>query len=99
VSARIEEGTRFTAAGDGLSADLDGETVLLDLPSGHYYGLDRMGSRIWGMVRDSLTFGEMRDAVVREYDVTPERCEEDLRAFLTQLCEKGLIVPQGPSER
>jgi hypothetical protein len=34
---------------------------------------------------------DLRDAITREYDVEPERCETDVLGFLRQLALKGLI--------
>jgi hypothetical protein len=76
---------------DQVSSDLAGETVLLNMQSAMYYGLDQVGSRIWELVRVPIRVSDLRDAIVREYDVDPERCEEDVLGFLRELSAKGLI--------
>jgi len=79
------------AAKDQVSSDLAGETVLLSMQSAMYYGLDQVGSRIWELVREPIRVSDIRDAIEREYDVDPERCEEDVLGFLRELAAKGLI--------
>jgi len=68
-----------------------GETVLLSMESAMYYGLDQVGSRIWELVREPIRVSDLRDAITREYDVEPERCEADVLGFLRELADKGLI--------
>jgi hypothetical protein len=78
--------------------DLADEAVLLDLESGVYYGLDPVGARIWQLVQAPTTVGAVREAIVAEFDVAPERCERDLLALLRDLARAGLLdVRDGPT--
>lgn len=79
------------AAKDQVSCDLSGEAVILNLKSGVYYGLDTVGARIWNLIQEPTTVGEVRDVLVREYEVEPERCERDLLALLEKLADAGLV--------
>ncbi len=76
---------------DQVSADLSGEAAILNLKNGIYYGLDNVGARIWSLVQEPRAVSEIRDTIVQEYDVGPERCETDLIALLEELLSKGLI--------
>lgn len=71
--------------------DLAGESVILNLKNGMYYGLDALGSRIWTLLQQPQPVVALRDAIVAEYDVDAERCERDLLALLTNLAEVQLI--------
>jgi hypothetical protein len=79
------------ASPDQVSSDLAGEIVMLNLASGTYYGLDEVGARIWNLVQQPTPVGAVRDAILDEYDVEPERCERDLLALLADLDKAGLI--------
>lgn len=79
------------AAKEQVSCDLAGESVILDLKSGVYYGLDPVGARIWALIQEPRTVDEVRDAILREYEVEPDRCERDLLALLEKLETEGLI--------
>ena len=74
-----------------VSSDLAGEVVMLNLKNGTYYGLDEVGARIWGLIQQPRAVGAVRDAILEEYDVEPERCERDLLALLGELRDNGLI--------
>ncbi len=79
------------AAAHQISSDLAGETVILNLDSSVYYGLDSVGTRIWNLLQQPRTVGEIRDVLVADYDVEPERAERDLIALLQKLNEVGLV--------
>lgn len=78
-----------------VSSDLGGEAAILDLEGGVYYGLDEVGARIWEMIQEPRPASEVRDALLEEYDVEPERCERDLLALLERLAEGRLIEVVG----
>lgn len=90
-NSEISTDSIVVATKDQVSSDLAGETVLLSMQSAMYYGLDEVASRIWELVREPTRVSEVRDAITREYDVDPERCEADVLAFLRELADKGLI--------
>ena len=74
-----------------LSADLDGEVVMINLNKGVYYGLEGVGSRVWELVQERRTLREMREEILTEYDVEPRRLEQDLQAVLGKMVDQGLI--------
>lgn len=79
------------AAEHHASCDLAGEAVILNLDSGLYYGLEAVGARVWDLIRDPIRVGELRDALLDEYDVSPSVCEADLLGVLGELRAAGLI--------
>ena len=79
------------AAKDQVSSDLGGEVAILDLKAGVYYGLDAVGARIWSLIQEPRTVNEIRNILLEEYEVEPERCERDLLVLLQRLAEEGLI--------
>jgi hypothetical protein len=79
------------AAKDQVSSDLGGEVAILDLKAGVYYGLDAVGARIWSLIQEPRTVNEIRDILLEEYEVEPERCERDLLALLRRLADEGII--------
>ena len=79
------------AAPDQVSSDLSGEAVILNLATGVYYGLDEVGARIWSLIQQPSAVSALRDTIVGEYDVEPERCERDLLALLADLEAARLV--------
>lgn len=74
-----------------LMRELDGESVLLNLDNGHYFGLDDVGTRVWALAVTGPTLGDALHALEDEYDVEPARLAADVRELLRQLVEHNLI--------
>jgi len=79
------------AAKDQLSANLEGEAVILSLRSGTYYGLNAVGNRIWSLIQEPKTVAEVRDVILEEYTVEAEKCEREVLALIQKLADEGLI--------
>jgi len=61
-------------------------TVLLDAYSGHYWGLDDVGTRIWSLMQDGLTdANDIAEKLGEEYDVPLERLRSDVTAFFESM--------------
>ena len=71
----------ITPVKDQVCCDLDGESVILNLQDGVYYGLNQVGSVIWALIREPMTVGNLRERLLDEYEVEPQQCEEALRTF------------------
>jgi hypothetical protein len=79
------------AATEQVSCPLGEESAILNLKNSVYYGLDPVGAHIWKLLREPRSIGELRDALVDEYDVEPPRCEQDLLELLEKMRGEGLI--------
>lgn len=80
------------------SVNLEGQTVVLNLPSGNYYQLDEVGARVWSLLRERTRGEEICRKLVEEYEVDAEVVEQDVLQFLRQLASEGLIVAEPDAE-
>jgi hypothetical protein len=67
------------------------EVVVLNLVTGTYFGLDPVGARIWKLMADGKTLGEICDRILEEYEVTREELERDTLRLADELNGQGLI--------
>lgn len=67
------------------------ESVLLNLQTSLYMGLDPVGTRMWTLLTDADSIQAAYEALLTEYEVTPEQLRKDLEEFLGKLTEHGLI--------
>ena len=74
-----------------VSANLDGEVVILGFKAGSYYGLDRVGVFVWDLLQRPRKVSEIRDAIFEQYEVDLAQCERDLLALLVDLADRQLI--------
>ena len=67
------------------------ETVLLDLASGMYFGLDGVGKRIWESVAEGHSLGQTAAVIAAEYEVEEAKAQADVIEFTSDLVERGLL--------
>jgi hypothetical protein len=84
--------TRLSIPPQVISRHVEDETVLLDLQSGMYFGLDGVGQRIWESIGKGLTLGEIAAMVASEYEVDESRARTDVLDFAEELVERGLLA-------
>jgi Coenzyme PQQ synthesis protein D (PqqD) len=70
---------------------LDQESVLLNLETEQYFGLDETGTRMWHLVTTSPNIGAAYEELLAEYDVQPDELRENLTELLGHLVEHGLL--------
>jgi Coenzyme PQQ synthesis protein D (PqqD) len=87
----LTERSIVVAAKDQVSCDLNGEAAILGLNKGVYYGLDPIGAKVWSLLQQPRRVSEIRDAVLQEYEVEPERWQKDLLSLLERLQAEELI--------
>lgn len=88
----LTRATRIVATSDQVSAELQGETVILSMADGVYYGLDRVGSRIWGAVTSPVSLQDVLDRILDEFEVGEERAWDDLQRLVSELLAHRLVV-------
>jgi hypothetical protein len=76
---------------DHVSCDLDGETVLMSVETGKYYGMDPVASRIWELIETPASVAAICTQLTDEFDVAAARCREDVLDFVSALAEEGLV--------
>jgi hypothetical protein len=81
-----------------ISQEVSGETVLLDLNSENYFGLDEVGTRIWQLVQQSATLQEVYDTLLAEYEVEPAVLLQDLDRLLADIQAAGLVTLQAANQ-
>lgn len=83
--------SRVVAIKDQVSCELDGEAVVLNLDDSIYYGLNETSLAIWQLIQKPTFVWEIRDEIVREFDVEPGACERDIINILDQMSGSSLI--------
>lgn len=76
---------------DQVSCGLGSESAILNMKDGVYYGLDPIGTQVWNLLQTPRKIADIREVLLQEYDVEPERCDRDLIALLEDLLRAGLI--------
>ncbi|MBI3890982.1 MAG: PqqD family protein [Candidatus Wallbacteria bacterium] len=87
----LERHTRVVRAEEMMSAPIDNEIVILNLPRDNYVGLDEIARRIWELLEQPLPVEELCARLAAEYEGPTEQIEADVLGFLSELEKEGLL--------
>ena len=76
---------------DTLVNVISGESVLLNLSSDAYFGLDQIGTDMWQCLTAERTIQAAYEKLLDEYDVDAETLRADLTSFVEKLVEHQLV--------
>ena len=82
---------RIAAPAHVLVRFLDRESVLLNLETEQYFGLDETGTRMWQVVTASPNIDAAFGELLAEFDVEPEVLRSNLIELLDRLVDCGLL--------
>ncbi len=77
---------------------MDGEAIMINLATGIYYSMDKVGGTIWEGVEREQRLDQILQSVVTAYEVSEEQARKDLESLVMQLLEENLIVLQEHGE-
>ncbi len=70
---------------------LDRESVLLNLQTERYFGLDETGTRMWQLATTAPCIDAAYQDLLAEFDVDAELLRADFSELLERLVENGLL--------
>jgi hypothetical protein len=82
---------RVRAIDNLLIRELEGESVLLNLDTESYFGLDDVATQMWALLTTSESIQAAYEALMKQYDVSEAALREDLETLIKELSEHGLV--------
>ena len=82
---------RVRVPDDVLVSRLQEESVILNLDSERYFGLDDIGTRMLSVLSTSESIEAAYESLLGEYDVEGQVLRQDLLALVENLLEKGIV--------
>jgi hypothetical protein len=76
---------------DLLMAEVDGETVLMSVSRGSYFGLANTAKDIWARLEVEMSAGDLCGGLAETYEGDPAVIAVETLAFLGRMFEAGLI--------
>jgi len=87
----VQKTTIVTRTRDHLACELQDETVILHVSKGTYYGLNPTGGALWKYLEEPRTVAELEAFLLERYEVTAQRCSQDVQELLAQLLTEELV--------
>jgi hypothetical protein len=81
----------ITVPSDVLMREVAGESVILNLKTETYFGLDEVGTHMWLALTASNTIQQAYESLLNEYDVDPDVLRSDLTKLIEELVSHGLV--------
>jgi Coenzyme PQQ synthesis protein D (PqqD) len=76
---------------DTLINVIEGESVLLNLNSESYFGLDPVGTRMWTLLANSDSIQLAYETLLDEYNVDADKLRLDMQDLIEKLIANGLM--------
>ena len=77
---------------DVLYQELNGESVLLNLATEKYFGLDPVGTRIWQLLSEGIALEAAFSKLLLEYEVDEPRLRADVTKLVSELESAQLVT-------
>jgi hypothetical protein len=74
-----------------VTAQLDGNAVMMSIDNGKYYGMNEIGTVIWDTIEKPVGVEQLVHILADQFYVSKERCQTEVIAFLTKLYNENLI--------
>lgn len=81
---RPSHAVKASVSADGL--------ILLDVAGGLVLSSNAVGARIWQLIEQQRTTGEIAQQLVDDYAVSAERALQDVHTFVADLIARGLVA-------
>lgn len=92
---RLNSETLFRRGSEHVETRAGDQTMMMSVARGKYYALASTAQHIWDLLAEPASVGSIVDRLLEEYDVARDVCEAEVRHFLVELLEQGLIEEVG----
>ena len=87
---------RVRVPDDVLISNLQEESVILNLDSERYYGLDDVGTRFLSVLNTADSIEAAYEMLRNEYDVDAQNLRQDLLELVEDLVGQGILIRANP---
>jgi hypothetical protein len=77
---------------DIVTNKIDGETVMMSLSEGSFFGLNAVGSFIWNWLEEPAPLEVIIAGIVEQFEVSQEQCQKDVLVFVKDLVDSQVLL-------
>jgi hypothetical protein len=92
----VPTGPGLRPSQDVVFRHLEDEAVLVHLSTNRIYSLNPTGTRFWELLATGQGRSEIKEQLLREFDVSEAQLEEEIEALLSSLVSEGLVTVDQP---
>jgi len=79
---------------DFMFTEVDGESVIMNIETGHYFGLNSVSTDIWNILEEEMAYTTLIQKVIEQYDVDEETCRTDTRPVIGKMILLKILQKQ-----
>jgi hypothetical protein len=83
--------SKVSVSSDVLIRHVGGESVVLDLKTEQYLGLNEVGTRMWQVLAGAESIEAAYQSLLAEFDVERDQLRRDLDEFVQELLHLGVV--------
>jgi hypothetical protein len=91
AAVNITDATVISRSPSVLTAEVDGEIVMMSIEQGRYFGLDDIGSDIWKRIEPPCSFAALIDGLAADYEADRAAIAADVQALLDRMAEQDVV--------
>ena len=92
----MNQSTRFKVNAPKVIYEVfDDEIVVINMDTGNYYSIDKVGSDIWSLLEVGNSCTEVLQGIKESYQGSGYEIESSLHSFIEELLKEQLIIPRG----
>jgi hypothetical protein len=90
-TGQIGDATMISRSPSVVTAEVDGEIVMMSIEQGRYFGLDDIGSDIWKRIEPPCSFATLVDGLAADYEADRATIAADVQSLLGRMMEQDVV--------
>jgi hypothetical protein len=90
-TGQIGDATMISRSPTVVTAEVDGEIVMMSIEQGRYFGLDDIGSDIWKRIEPPCSFATLIDGLAADYESDRATIAADVQSLLGRMVEQDVV--------
>ena len=90
-TGQIGDATMISRSPSVVTAEVDGEIVMMSIEQGRYFGLDDIGSDIWKRIEPPCSFATLVDGLAADYEADRATIAADVQSLLGRMVEQDVV--------
>ena len=95
---KTDQNAHFRRTPGVLSTESNGETILVKLADGRFFGLGAVGTLLWACLERPCALAQIMARLGEACVAVPEGADREVREFLEHLLAEGLIESAGAAD-
>lgn len=74
-----------------ISGKLEDQIVMMDIEKGKYFSMNPVATRVWELLEEPSSAGELCNKLLDEFEVSKEQCYDEVLELLGKMKELDLL--------